>query len=166
MKTLLTLASICLFTGATFAQQVFNLKDFWAAQKQQNAPQVMGTGTTSKSPLERLLFDVQPSVEFRNNQKRVTGATPAIVLTSDASSLSKITSMPDRPSKVEMLEILIESKKDLETAVITQAMLDKLSALKFIFFKSEVACTAADIKKLIPATLTGITVLFDVQQPS
>jgi hypothetical protein len=41
-----------------------------------------------------------------------------------------------------------------------------LSSLSFIVFKSDVPCSATDIKKLVPSTLAGVTVLFDVQRPS
>ena len=166
MKTLFTLAVVCLSVGATYAQQVFTVKDFLAAQKVQSGAQVMGAGSTSKSSVESLLFDVQPTIVFQKNQKAVSGNTPAVVQSTDATTLSQLATMADRPAKVQVLEIAIDSKKDLQAAIVTQAMLDNLSNVKYIYFKSQVPCTAADIKKLIPATLTGITVLFDVQQPS
>ncbi|MCA0383363.1 MAG: hypothetical protein LCH58_14475 [Bacteroidetes bacterium] len=167
MKTLLTLAAICFTLSTSFAQQVVSVKEFLAAQKTQQGALALGTSSTSsKSAVESMLYDVQPSIVLRNHQKQVTGNTPAIVLSTDAASLSFIATMPDRPAKVAVLEVRIRTKQDLQSAMITSAMLEKISNVQYIIFKSDVPCTATEIKKLVPATLSGITVLYDVQQTS
>lgn len=166
MKTLLTLAALYLSVSAAQAQQVVAVKDFLSTQKTAKAVQALNANSGSSISVQSLLFDVHPSIVFQNNQKTVTGNTAAVVLTTDVVSLPKLASMADRPTKVEVLEIVLDSRKDVQSAVVTPAMLDNLSGVKYIYFKSQVPCTAADIQKLVPATLTGITVLYDVQQPS
>ena len=134
--------------------------DQYLASKKQQIKNAVGT----QLRVEKLIYDVQPAVYFKNNVMKLYGDQPVSLFT-DIKSLSAINATSFVKNNIEIVTIKIENASDLNL-IINLNLLSEFPNLQYIYIISNVKCTESQIINLVKSENPKLDVFFNIEKNS
>ena len=134
--------------------------DQYIASKKQQIKNAVGT----QLRVEKLIYDVQPAVYFKNNVMKLYGEQPVSLFT-DIKSLGAINATSFVKNNIEIVTIKIENASDLNL-IINLNLLSEFPNLQYIYIISNVKCTESQIINLVKSENPKLDVFFNIEKNS
>ncbi|MGB8374532.1 MAG: hypothetical protein WCE57_04370 [Salegentibacter sp.] len=111
-----------------------------------------------KKELEKLIFEVQPTVFIESGQLKHFESEPPLKAEVESSNLARLFEPDPLFNKVKLLKISFTGG-EMAVDPLKEEQLQNFPELKYIYFECTANCTLNSIKKLIP-TGTGIPIIY------
>ncbi|KAB1154077.1 hypothetical protein [Flavobacterium luteum] len=168
MKRLLLLLIILFFnvtiSGQTRkidieAPKIMEVKTYISTLKNNNL--TSRKSKPEKTNLEKLLYDVQPSIYFNNGVIKTYGENPKNFFV-EFQNLNKISNSNLLKNNIEIVTIKINSNSELNSAI-DLSVFSSFKKLKYVYISSNVAVNESTISKMIRNYNEKYTVFYTIE---
>lgn len=169
MKRLMLLLIFTLFSVSISAQvrkidvdapKIMEVKTFISTLKATNS--TARKSKTDKSDVEKLLYDIQPSIYFNSGDVKTYGEKPKNFFI-DFQYLNKVNTSNLLKNNIEMVTIKINNENELNS-IIDLSLFSSFKKLKYVHIYSNVAINESIISKMIVNYDEKYSVIYNVDK--
>ena len=142
------------------APKIMEVQDFISTSKNKNS--TTRKSKSEKTNLEKLLFDVQPSIYFNSGDAKTYGENPKNFFV-DFKYLNKVKNSNLLINNIEIVTIKIDNKSELNSTI-DLSVFSSFKKLKYVYISTNISIDESVISKMIRNYDEKFTVIYGIEK--
>ena len=142
------------------APKIVEVQDFISTSKNKNS--TTRKSKSEKTNLEKLLFDVQPSIYFNSGDAKTYGENPKNFFV-DFKYLKKVKNSNLLINNIEIVTIKIDNKSELNSTI-DLSVFSSFKKLKYVYISTNISIDESVISKMIRNYDEKFTVIYGIEK--
>ena len=142
------------------APKIVEVQDFISTSKNKNS--TTRKSKSEKTNLEKLLFDVQPSIYFNSGDAKTYGENPKNFFV-DFKYLNKVKNSNLLINNIEIVTIKIDNKSELNSTI-DLSVFSSFKKLKYVYISTNISIDESVISKMIRNYDEKFTVIYGIEK--